>query len=129
MKNIKIIHFEDNVLKHIAILRALKEIGITETVRVGNLEEGIQRIEAEAVSENPFNLIITDMHFPLCSGVEASWKAGEILFEKLQEKEIVIPVVVCSSMNMKVPGAFGCVWYSELRDWKKELRELVKKLC
>lgn len=103
------IHLEDSVLKHIAISRVLKEMGISEIIRAGNLEEGIRRIETEAIAGIPFDLVITDMHFPLVSGGEASWKAGEMVFEKLQEKEIEIPVIVCSSMNMKVPGAYGCV--------------------
>lgn len=109
MKDIKVIHFEDSVLKHIAISCVLKELNISTIVRTDNLEEGIRKIETEANSDAPFDLIITDMHFPLYSGGEASWKAGEIVFEKLQEKRIEIPVIVCSSMNMKVPGAYGCV--------------------
>lgn len=128
MKDIKVIHLEDSILKHIAISCVLKAIGISAIARVGNLDEGIRRIETEAISGTPFDLVITDMHFPLRSGGEASWKAGEIVLEKLREREIEIPVIVCSSMNMKVPGAYGCVWYSELRDWEKELKELVERI-
>lgn len=62
------------------------------------------------------------------SGREASWTAGERVIEKLQEKRIKIPVIVCSSMNMKVSGAYGNIWYSELRDWEKELKDLVGKI-
>lgn len=102
-------------------------MGISEIVRVGNLDDGIQQIAMEEVSENPFGLVITDMHFPLCFGGEASWTAGECVIKKLREKRIKIPVIVCSSMNMKVPGAYGSVWYSELRDWEKEFKELVGK--
>ncbi|MBR1740341.1 MAG: hypothetical protein IJ733_00430 [Lachnospiraceae bacterium] len=67
------------------------------------------------------------MHFPLTASGEADVHAGEKLMEKLREKNIRIPVIVCSSLNYRIPEADACVWYSEHNNWEWELGKLVKK--
>lgn len=59
---------------------------------------------------------ITDMHYPLKPRLEANNNAGFILIEQMKEKEIEIPVIICSSRNFRLPDVLGTVWYNELRD-------------
>ena len=37
-------------------------------------------------------------------------------------------IIVCSSRNMKLPGVYGCIWYSEISDWEEELCDLVREM-
>ena len=30
--------------------------------------------------------------------------------------------------NMKLPGVYGCIWYSEISDWEEELCDLVREM-
>lgn len=29
---------------------------------------------------------------------------------------------------MKLPGVYGCIWYSEISDWEEELCDLVREM-
>lgn len=83
--------------------------------------------EAESVGE-PFDLIITDMHFPMRSEAVSDTEAGEKLVQILQEQGNRTNIIVCSSRNMKLLGVYGCIWYSKISDWEEELYDLVKTM-
>ena len=83
--------------------------------------------DAENAGE-PFDLIITDMHFPMRSGAISDTEAGEKLVQILQEKGNQTNIIVCSTRNMKLPGVYGCIWYSEISDWEEELCDLVREM-
>lgn len=111
MKIKKVINIEDTMMKHIAILRALKKVGITDVAHATNAEDGIAMIE-EAIEENDgYDLLITDMHFPI-NGV-AQEEAGLYVIETLKEKEIEIPIVVCSSVRYRIDDIVECIFYNE----------------
>ena len=40
-----------------------------------------------------------------------------------------LPVIVCSTYNIKNPDAYGCVWFNEINDWEGKLRDLIIKLA
>ena len=46
----------------------------------------------------------------------------------LQERGNQTNIIVCSSRNMKLPGVYGCIWYSEISDWEEELCDLVREM-
>ena len=46
----------------------------------------------------------------------------------MQAKKIQTPIIVCSSLNEKIPNIYGNVWYQENRDWESELLDLIKKI-
>ena len=71
---------------------------------------------------------ITDMHFPMRSGAISDTEAGEKLVQILQEQGNQTKIIVCSSRNMKLPGVYGCIWYSEISDWEEELCDLVREM-
>ncbi len=79
-------------------------------------------------SGNTIGLIVTDMHYPLESGMEADHNASYILLERLKERGIKIPVIICSTQNFHSPDALGTVWYSKLRDIEFDFKEMLRKL-
>lgn len=101
------IHFEDDPIKQVKLAREIRANGISDIEWARNLEEGVRMIEAEAAYGNHFDLVITDMHFPVRAGEADVADAGEQLIKLLNEKEIRVPVIVCSSVNYKVAGAYG----------------------
>lgn len=123
------LNFEDNIYKANAIRKVLfNRCGVTAVELVSNVEDGLQMLEeAESVGE-PFDLIITDMHFPMRSGAVSDTEAGEKLVQILQEQGNRTNIIVCSSRNMKLLGVYGCIWYSKISDWEEELYDLVKTM-
>lgn len=121
----KVLNFEDNVYKHSGIVKVLKRLGITDVTWVKSVEDGIDEIED---SKEPFDLIISDMHYPVKSRGESDFSAGEKLIDTLRDKGLDIPVIICSSMRIYIPGMYGTVWYDERSDWQEDLEKMVKGL-
>lgn len=121
----KVLNFEDSVFKHSSIAKVLKSIGIVDITWVKNIEDGLDEIED---AMEPFDLIISDMHYPVTSRGESDFSAGEKLIDILREKNIDIPVIICSSMRIYIPGMYGTVWYDERSEWREELKKLITEL-
>lgn len=120
-----ILLIEDNIYKAIDIERALEACGMKNIARVGFQEDALEKIE----DSKSFDLIITDMQYPLFRGGDTDNEAGFKLIEYLKEKMLDIPVVICSTSNYEnIPEAFGTVWYSELNDIKRDFRKIFEKL-
>ena len=60
--------------------------------------------------------------------MEFDWEAGEYFLKALAEKNINLPVIICSTRNYRIPGAYGSVWFSDLSDWEMDLRSLINRL-
>lgn len=125
---LKIIHLEDNISKHMSITRVIQNSFPAKIELATDMGTGLEMIEKAITEGTPYDLAITDMHYPLSKGVEANWEAGEFFIDVLENKEIKLPVIVCSTMNMKIPKAYGCVWYSDISNWELELRDIVNKM-
>lgn len=124
----RILHFEDDVFKKADIEKAIAAAGQHEVVWVRNVEDGLQRVREANGAHTPFDLIITDMHFPLSAGGEDCVRAGEVVMEELEKRGVDIPVIVCSSMNIRPARAYGSVWYSSISDWDMELQDMLQSL-
>lgn len=62
----RILNFEDDVYKANDIKKALNDrCGVTDVTQVDNVEEGLELLIQEKEAGNPFDLIITDMHYPM----------------------------------------------------------------
>lgn len=125
----RILNLEDNVFKHHDICKAI-ERGSFANLKidcVGNLADGISKIEEAIDQEKPYDLIITDMWYPEKPGGSDN-DSGEVLIKEVKEKGWDIPIILCSSVNYRFPGIFGSVHYSENEDWETELVKLIKKL-
>lgn len=96
--------------------------------QVSNVEDGLQMLKDAENAGDPFDLIITDMHFPMRSGAISDTEAGEKLVQILQEQGNQTNIIVCSTRNMKLPGVYGCIWYSEISAWEEELCDLVREM-
>ena len=92
------------------------------------MEEGLELLIQEKEAGNPFDLIITDMHYSMRKGEEGDFDAGEKLLGILKERGIDTKVIICSSLNIKIREAYGCIWYSRISDWEMELLELMNQL-
>ena len=78
-------------------------------------------------STHNYDLIISDMHFPIYG--EDDFQAGVKVIEELQRREIKIPVVICSSVRYRVKEAAYCIFYNERSgDIDSDIREMLSKI-
>lgn len=120
-----ILNIEDNIFKHMAIKRALERCGIHSVTHKNNAEDGISEIERAIASGHPYDLLVLDMHFPVNG--ENRFDAGEWVMEKLKEKGISIPIIICSSVRYRFPEAAACIFYNERSgDIDADMREALK---
>ena len=124
----KVINIEDNVFKHSAICKVLKQCGINEIEWSRNLADALNTIDKAYSMSEPFDLIITDMHYPLSPLGRDDWDAGEKLISEMEKRGAADRVIICSSRNLRYPEIYGSLWYSELSDWEFGLKRLVEKL-
>lgn len=127
-RDLNVLVVDDNVFKAVEIKKALKFNGIRNIVHVRNQEAVWGEIDKSKENGKSVDLIVTDMHYPLEQGLEADHDAGFILIERMKERGIKIPVIICSTRNFHSPDALGTVWYNELRDIEFDFKELLQKL-
>ena len=120
---LKIIHLEDSVIKHIAISRVVEKMAQVDWVT--DMASGIEKIDYAIEKGVPYDLAITDMHYPLSPAIRADWEAGNIFVDVVNQKYDNLPVIICSTHNVKNPKAYGSVWFSDLNDWENELKALI----
>ena len=124
----KIIHLEDSVDKHMEVCRELRKMGNNSLEWATSVGEGLEKIQSAIQNRTPFNLAISDMHYPIRRGEAADWEAGEYFLKALAERNINLPVIICSTRNYRIPGAYGSVWFSDLSDWEMDLRGMINGL-
>lgn len=124
----KTLILDDDIYKTIAIQRALEFCGITDIKTVSNQKSGMKYLYQCKEENAPVELIVTDMHYPLEAGTVADEEAGFKLVERLEAEGIEIPVIICSSLNLKDERVLGTVWYNDLRDINRDFKEILEKL-
>ena len=124
----KVLNLEDSILKHVEIKRALERCGATRVDLVTNQEDGMIKIRETLGTELEYDLIVSDMHYPLKKGVESDTEAGFKLIERLKAEGIKIPIIICSSLRFSEPGILGTVWYNKTQDIEQDFRDLINKL-
>ena len=77
----RVLNVEDNPMKHYQIKRALEYCGAKNVVCRDNLEEGLQTLKETMRTDKHYDLVVTDMNYPLQKGGESCGQAGEILIE------------------------------------------------
>lgn len=127
LSELKVLLVEDNVYKRIDIRNALSLYGIKNVICVNYLQAGLEEIY-KSMNTEPVGLIITDMHYPIERVGEAVTDAGNQLIKRLQNEDINIPVIVCSSVPYQIPEILGTIWYDERRDLNRDIKELLDKL-
>lgn len=124
----KVLIAEDNIIKYFEIKRALEFNGICDIVYVGNQASVWDEIEKSEQSGNKIDLIVSDVHYPLCAGQEANVEAGFILLKEMKKRKCNIPVILCSSQNYNIPEALGCVWYNKNRCLEQDFKEIFQRV-
>lgn len=125
LSKIKAVVVDDDVFKGSDIRKALEFNGIRSIVTVRNQEKLWEQI---CHGEDKIDLIVTDMQYPLGEGEAVDEEAGFKLIERMEKEKIEIPVIVCSSLNYRIPNILGSVWYNKLSDLDFCFKEVLGKL-
>ena len=125
LSKIKAVIVDDDVFKGIDIQKALEFNGIQNIMTVRDQEKLWEQIYD---SEDKIDLIVTDMQYPLKAEGAIDEEAGFKLMERMEKEKIDIPVIVCSSLNYKIPDILGSVWYNKLSDLNSNFKEVLDKL-
>lgn len=121
-----ILNIEDKMGKHWDINRALDFNGLPAADLAVNAETGLEMIEQAVSFGNPYDLLITDMHFPV-NGVD-NHNAGLYVIEELKRRKVSVPVIVCSSRRYNIPEIAGCIFHNRNRDLYWDFKELLYKM-
>lgn len=124
----KVLNIEDDAFKHNDICKVLTSCGVNTVYWEKNYEDGWKAIKNAEDAEKPYDLIITDMYYPREAGgrEEAS---GELIIQKVIDQELKVPVILCSSVNLRFSEIFGCVYYNRIINWEDDLKLLINKLA
>lgn len=125
MRIIKVINIEDDAIKYVAIRRSLKSNGVSEVDRARNAEEGLDMIDNAIEKDEPYELLVLDMQFPV-SGTYNK-EAGRYVIKELKSKNINIPIIICSSINYDIPDVVGCIFYNKSRNLNWDMKEVLEK--
>lgn len=117
----KVLYFEDNMQKYMDIASVLKQLQITDVTWVDNVEEGMD------MSLSEFDVILSDMQYPLTKNGNIDEDAGEKMLKQLKALGIDILVIIISSARLCIAGA-KCIWYSDSADWEGELMSVLRTL-
>ena len=120
----KVLNLEDLPSKHVAVRRALERCGVIYVDHAETAVDGLDLIEAAIAEGKPYDLIVSDMYFPMTKG-GMEVQAGMYVIEELQARGINVPVIVCSSARMVIPEIVGCIHYSPRNDLDADMRELL----
>ena len=112
-------------MKHVAVRRALERCGISNVDHAETAVDGLDMIEAAIAEGKPYDLVVSDMYFPMSKG-GMEVQAGMYVIEELEARGINIPVIVCSSARMVIPEIVGCIHYSPRNDLDADMREMVE---
>ncbi len=123
----RVINFEDTPIKHNAIRNVLEEYKITDIDCVKNLEDGLEMYRKALETDQPYDLIITDMWYPPAQGAHED-RCGDKLINMALDEKWETPIIVCSNQNYDYPEIFGSLYYSENEDWEGKLRNYITVL-
>lgn len=121
----RILNVEDDPIKYHHIKSALNRMGITDITLEESENSAIISVLESIENNNPYDLIITDMQFPLFSNGRPDDDAGMTFLAELKEHNIDTPVIVCSSFRLRLPDVLGCVHYSKNTDLWEEFRNII----
>nr|MBQ6241611.1 hypothetical protein [Lachnospiraceae bacterium] len=124
----KILILEDSNEKYMALVRVLKRCGEENVSWVDNQADGLALLQEAAQSGEPYDLAITDMHYPPAPDAPSEFDCGKRLPAALAEKELHVKTVLCSSVRYQVPGFDACLWFVKSSDWESELRDILQRL-
>lgn len=124
----KVLNLEDTMSKHAAVLRSLNKCGIQNVDHAATAMEGLAMMEASIEEGVPYDVIVSDMYFPIFPR-ERITDAGNYVIEELRNRGIDVPIIVCSSCRLHIPEIVGCIHYNEFRgDLDSDMREMIDRV-
>ena len=124
----KILILKDSNEKYMALVRVLKRCGEENVSWVDNRADGLALLQEAAQSGKPYDLAITDMHYPPAPDAPSEFDCGRRLPVMLAENGLSVKTVLCSSVRYQVPGFDACLWFVRSSDWESELRDILQRL-
>ena len=121
----KVLNIEDFPSKHVAVRRALERCGVPYVDHAETAVDGLDMIEAAIAEGKPYDLVVSDMYFPMSKG-GMEVQAGRYVIEELKARGIDVPIIVCSSARMVIPEIVGCIHYSLRNDLDADMREMIE---
>lgn len=124
----KLLQLDDSNSKRLAVKMVLRSIGVRDCDWFTSIEEGVEALEKAIREGDPYDAVISDMHYPIQKNGVADWKAGKYLIALLQEKEITVPVIILSTSRLRIENAWRTLWYDDRADWETELRTALQEI-
>ena len=124
----KLLQLDDSNSKRLAVKMVLRSAGVRDCGWFTSIEEGVEALEKAIREGDPYDAVISDMHYPIQKNGEADWKAGKYLIALLQEKQIAVPVIILSTSRLRIENAWRTLWYDERSDWEMELRTALQEI-
>jgi len=121
--DLKIFYAEDNTVKYMAVFREMRSMGYLIDKCEDNLSDALKEVLKARDEGRPYDIIMTDMNYPLKRGGVSTNEAGPMFISRLKEEGIASPVIEISSENYVVPEAFKCVWYEGIGNWQNDLEK------
>lgn len=120
---------EDSAFKYKDICNAITDAGYRGAAieHAEYLEDAFKKIEKNPETKYPYDLIITDMWYPIEKG-GYEVESGDVLIKTMKEKGIDIPIILCSSARYAYPGILGTVHYSKNEVWEMKLAALLTEV-
>lgn len=126
-KTMKILIVEDTILKYSDIKRTLDDLYHPKIDHAQALEPA-KEMYLDALESEPYDLVITDVHFPIKEYGAEDPDAGFQMIDFIKEKRPEQPIIVCSSVRYSVQDVLGVVLYSDKTDLRFEFKKLVDKI-
>lgn len=127
----RVLIVEDTVLKYCDIKRAIQNQRGYSDANIDQAEylDKAKRM-LEDMGDSTYDLIITDMRYAVNENENEALDAGYQLIKYVGEKDLEIPIVICSTGRFRPEGknVIGSVQYSEKRDLNWDLREVLEKI-
>ena len=118
---------EDNSIKEGKIERVMKKIGSFEIDLARTLEDAIEKIGNMKESGLPYDVIISDMWYPMYPGSSDN-QSGMDFIKWMHDQKDKTPIIICSSIKYQIPEIYGAIQYKEESNWEMELIKLLKNL-
>lgn len=119
----KILHVEDDAIKHANIYNQIKQVVSANISWAKSYDEGIG-----ILFDDEYDLIITDMSYPIHAGETPNDDAGDRFIEYIKAVEIDTPIVLVTAFGMKKKDILATVQYRENTEWESEIKNIVRKL-
>lgn len=126
LSELKVLVVDDDFIKAMDIKRALEMNDIRDILTVRNQEAVWEEVEKE--ENGKIDLIVTDMNYPMYPGGDINPEAGFVLLDKIEQRDLNIPVIICSTRNFREAKALGIIRYHKNADLGFEFQEVLQKL-